>query len=250
MVDPGYAVRSGVPGVPPNRPRSPIHHGKQSGAARAARAGPAIVVMPEMAGLRRLPDRRSKRRRARHCPRRHCPRGRAWGGQVPIGSCRYRLSRSSCWASFSTTSCCSCAFSAVCLASSEARPPSWRTPTSSTTSWLLAKMTMPSTRRSLCSGGDRAAPTFAPSAGLAARAASLSRSSRIHWWNFITAPCRGRFLNVVVGQGKTLALAEAAAVGEHGGRPQRQRHQRVPLLLGLGQVGEQPLTAVHDELEL
>ena len=61
---------------------------------------------------------------------------------------------------------------------------------------------------------------------------------------------QGQVPDVVVGQGEPLALAEAAAVGEHGGRPQRQRHQRVPFLLGLGQVGEQPLAAVHDELEL
>ena len=61
---------------------------------------------------------------------------------------------------------------------------------------------------------------------------------------------QGQVLDVLVGQGEPLALAEAAAVGEHGGRPQRQRHQLVPLLLGLGQLGEQPLAAVHDELEL
>jgi len=61
---------------------------------------------------------------------------------------------------------------------------------------------------------------------------------------------QGQVLDVVVGQREPLALAEATAIGEHGGRPQRQRHQLVPLFLRLVQLGEQSLAAVHDELEL
>ena len=75
-----------------------------------------------------------------------------------------------------------------------------------TTSWLLAKMTMPSTRRSFFSGSDSAAPTFAASAGLAARAASLSRSSMTQSWKFITAPCSGRFLTSSADRANRLPL--------------------------------------------
>ena len=160
------------------------------------------------------------------------------------------LSRFSCWASFSTTSCCSCAFSAVCLASSEARPPSWRTPTSSMSTWLDAKMTMPSTRRSFCSGGDRAAPTFAASDGFGGVRGELVALLEDPLVELHDRPVQGQVPDVLGGQAEPLALAEAAAVGQHGGRPERQRYQRIPVFLGLGQLGEQPLAAVHDELKI
>ena len=77
--------------------------------------------------------------------------------------------------------------------------------------WLDAKITMPSTRRSFCSGGERAAPTFAASDGFGACAASLSRSSRIHLWNFMTAPCNGRFLTSSVARPNRLPLPKQRA---------------------------------------
>jgi len=48
----------------------------------------------------------------------------------------------------------------------------------------------------------------------------------------------------------TAALAEAASIGQQSRRPQRYRHNPVPVLLGSSQFREQPLTAVHDKLKI
>ena len=70
---------------------------------------------------------------------------------------------------------------------------------------------MPSTRRSFCSGAESAAPTFAASDGFGACAVSLSRSSMIHLWNFMTAPCRGRFLTSSADRANRLPLPKQRA---------------------------------------
>jgi transcriptional regulator of acetoin/glycerol metabolism len=108
------------------------------------------------------------------------PAAPASGDPVRSSGSRYRLSMFICWASASTTSCCPFAFSAVCLASSDARPPSWRTPVSSTSTWLVERTATPSTRRLARSGRERAAPTFAASNGFAGCVASLLRSPMTH----------------------------------------------------------------------
>jgi hypothetical protein len=51
-------------------------------------------------------------------------------------------------------------------------------------------------------------------------------------------------------QPRTPALSETAGVGHQSGRPQRQRHNPVPILLGSGQFREQSLAAVHDKLKI
>jgi hypothetical protein len=61
---------------------------------------------------------------------------------------------------------------------------------------------------------------------------------------------QGQIPYIVSRQPGTPALAEAASVGHQRGRPQRQRHNPVPVLLGPRQFREQPLTAVHDELKI
>src|SRR6266487_3357768 len=102
----------------------------------------------------------------------------------------------------------------------------------STSTWPAEKIAIPSTRRSACSEEERAAPIFAASNGSVGRAVSLLRSSITHLWNFITAPCRGRFCTSSVES------------------PKRLRHDPVPVLLGPGQLGKQPLAAIHDELKI
>jgi hypothetical protein len=133
------------------------------------------------------------------------------GGPVCSDGNLYKVSMFSCCASASTESCCSCAFSAVCFASSDARPPSCRTPMTSMRTWLAEKIAMPSTRRSACPGGERAAPTFAASNGSVGCTVSLLRSSITHLWNFITAPCRGRFRTSSVASPKRLPLLKQRA---------------------------------------
>ncbi len=56
--------------------------------------------------------------------------------------------------------------------------------------------------------------------------------------------------HVVGGEPEPLARGEAAAVGGQRGRPQRLRHHRVPLVLGGDQLAEQPLAALHHELQI
>jgi hypothetical protein len=108
------------------------------------------------------------------------PAASAEGGRMLSGGNTYKLSMSSCCASASTESCCTCAFSAIRFASSDARPPSCRTPISSISTWLTEKITMPSTRRAACSDEERAAPTGAASNGFAGCAVSLLRSPITH----------------------------------------------------------------------
>ena len=58
---------------------------------------------------------------------------------------------------------------------------------------LVEKTAMPSTRRFFCPGGASAAPIVTASYGSAGGAVSLSHSPMTQVWNFMTAPCNGRF---------------------------------------------------------
>jgi hypothetical protein len=63
-------------------------------------------------------------------------------------------------------------------------------------------------------------------------------------------PLQWQIPYIVNRQPGTPAVAETASVGDQRGRPQRQRHNPVPVLLGSSQFREEPLTAVHDELKI
>src|SRR6202050_4644032 len=90
------------------------------------------------------------------------------------------------------------------------------------TARLVAKIAIPAARRCLCRSGESAAPTVAASNGSAGYVASLSRSSMTQVWNFITAPCRGRF-----------SISSAA------------RPEGLP-----GTPHQKPLAALHDKLQV
>jgi hypothetical protein len=67
---------------------------------------------------------------------------------------------------------------------------------------------------------------------------------------FHYCPLQRQVLYIVSRQPGTPALAETASVGHQSGRPQRLRHNPVPVFLRSGQLCEQPLTAVHDKLKI
>jgi len=67
---------------------------------------------------------------------------------------------------------------------------------------------------------------------------------------FHYCPMQRQVPHIVSRQPETPALSEAASVGHQSGRPQRLRHDPIPVFLRPGQLREQPLTAIHDKLKI
>ena len=63
-------------------------------------------------------------------------------------------------------------------------------------------------------------------------------------------PLQGQVLYIFSCQPQTPVLAETASISHKGGRPERLRHDPVPVFLRSVQLREQPLTAIHDELKI
>jgi len=161
-------------------------------------------------------------------PKAHLRQASAVGGRMRSGGNLYKLSMFSCCASASTEPCCFCAFSAVCFASSDARPPSCRTPMSSMSTWLAEKTAMPSTRRSICPSGERAAPTFAASNGFAGMHSKFIAFLDNPFMKFHHCPMKRQASYMFNRQPEPLALAEAASVGHQSGRPEAPAAQPHP----------------------
>ena len=115
---------------------------------------------------------------------------------------------------------------------------------------LVEKTAMPSTRRSLRPVGVRAAPTLAASNGLAGWPSELVALPEEPFVERRHRPLQGQALHVVAGQPGLSGAVEAAGIGDERRRPQRDRHRRVGVRVGRRQLRQQPLAAVHDELEI
>ncbi len=63
-------------------------------------------------------------------------------------------------------------------------------------------------------------------------------------------PMKRQVPYIISRQPEPPALAEAASVGHHSGRPERQRHNRISIFLRSSQLRKQPLATIHDELKI
>ena len=67
---------------------------------------------------------------------------------------------------------------------------------------------------------------------------------------FHHCPMKRQASHIFSRQPEPPALAEAASVGHQSGRPQRLRHNGIPVFLRPSQLRKQPLATIHHELKI
>jgi hypothetical protein len=63
-------------------------------------------------------------------------------------------------------------------------------------------------------------------------------------------PMKRQFPYILSCQPESPAITEAASIGHHSGRPERQRQNRISIFRMHGQLRKQPLATIHDELKI